>query len=178
MDLLVSPNDCRHISITPVLSKVFEKLLTRRLYAHVETEKVLQNRQYGYRKGLVAADALLTFNTDTQAALREGMEVRAVAIDFSAAFDKVNHKGILFNLQNIGVGGKFLELCRSFLSNRRQYVSVDGCRSQCSDVVSGVPQGSVLGPLFFTLYTASMLRGLSCLHVAYADDTTNRPSMS
>ena len=166
------PKDFRPISITPVLSKVFEKLLARRLYSYVESEKVLPNTQFGYRKGLGTVDALLTFSTDIQAALRDGMEVRAVAIDFSAAFDKVNHQGILFNLQNIGVGGKFLELCRSFLSNRRQYVSVDGCRSPSSDVVSGVPQGSVLGPLFFTLYTASMLRGLSCLHVAYADDTT------
>ena len=99
-------------------------------------------------------------------------EVRAVAIDFSAAFDKVNHKGIIFNLQNIGVGGKFLDLCQSFLCRRRQYVTVDGCSSSTSDVYSGVPQGSVLGPLFFILYSSSMFTGLQCLNVAYADDTT------
>ena len=114
----------------------------------------------------------LTFNHDIQAALKDGMEVRAIAIDFSAAFDKVNHKGIVHNLQNIGVGGKFLELCRTFLLGRRQYVSVDGCRSATSAVYSGVPEGSVLGPLFFILYTSSLLLGLSCPNVAYADDTT------
>ena len=167
-----NPKDYRPISITPILSKVFERLLARRLSSFVEAEKVLPNTQFGFRKGLGTIDALLTFNTDVQAALNEGMEVRAVAIDFSAAFDKVNHSGIIFQLKNIGVGGKFLELCQSFLSNRRQYVTVDGCSSTSSDVYSGVPQGSVLGPLFFVIYTSSMFAGLSCSNVAYADDTT------
>ena len=164
--------DYRPISITPILSKVFEKLLARRLNSFIETEGILPSTQFGYRKNLGTTDALLTFSHDIQAALRDGMEVRAVAIDFSAAFDKVNHRGIVHNLQNIGVGGRFLDLCRSFLSSRRQFVSVDGCASPTSDVYSGVPQGSVLGPIFFVLYTASLLTGLSCLNVAYADDTT------
>ena len=166
------PKDYRPISITPILSKVFEKLLARRLNEYIEAENVLPNTQFGYRKGRGTADALLTFTTDVQKALSEGKEVRAVAIDFSAAFDKVNHKGILYNLQSIGVGGKFLDLCQSFLSCRQQYVTVDGCRSTTTDVFSGVPQGSVLGPLFFIIYTASMFAGLSCSNVAYADDTT------
>ena len=65
-----------------------------------------------------------------------------------------------------------MEVCQSFLTCRRQFVTVDGSRSSTSDVYSGVPQGSVLGPLFFILYTSSMFAGLSCLNVAYADDTT------
>ena len=164
--------DYRPISITPILSKVFEKLLARKLNCFLEAEGILPSTQFGYRKRLGTTDALLTFSHDIQAALRDGMEVRAVAIDFSAAFDKVNHKGIAHNLQNIGVGGKFLDLCRSFLSSRRQFVSVDGCASPTSPVYSGVPQGSVLGPIFFLLYTSSLLAGLSCCNVAYADDTT------
>ena len=118
---------------------MFEKVLARRLTSYIETERVLPSTQFGYRKGLGTVDALLTLNTDVQAALNDGHEVRAVAIDFSAAFDKVNHKGIIFNLQNIGVGGKFLDLCQSFLCRRRQYVTVDGCSSSTSDVYSGVP---------------------------------------
>ena len=158
--------DYRPISITPVLSKVFERLLARRLNRYIEAENILPKTQFGYRKGLGTVDALLTLNADVQAALNDGMEVRAVAIDFSAAFDKVNHDGIIHNLQNIGVGGKFLSLCRSFLLGRHQYVTVDGCRSPTHDVPSGVPQGSVLGPLFFILYTASMFSGLSCMNIA------------
>ena len=167
-----NPKDYRPISITPILSKVFERVLAHRLSSFIESEGVLPSTQFGYRKGLGTTDALLTMSTDIQSALKEGMEVRAVAIDFSAAFDKVNHKGVLFNLQNIGVGGKFLDLCQSFLSGRQQYVTVDGCSSSTSRVHSGVPQGSVLGPLLFTLYTASLIAGLSCSNIAYADDTT------
>ena len=106
---------------------MFERLLARRLSVFIDSEGVLPSTQFGYRKRLGTADALLTFSCDVQAALRDGMEVRAVAIDFSAAFDKVNHSGIIYHLQNIGVGGKFLELCSSFLSGRQQYVRVDGC---------------------------------------------------
>ena len=166
------PKDFRPISITPILSKVFERLLCSRLKAYIEAEGILPKTQFGYRSGLGTNDALLTLSTDVQRALNNGMEVRAVAIDFSAAFDRVNHRGIIFNLQNIGVGGNFLSICRSFLTGRRQFVSVDGCRSSTSDVYSGVPQGSVLGPLLFTLYTSSMFAGLKCLNIAYADDTT------
>ena len=166
------PKDYRPISITPILSKVFEKLLARRLKAFMAAEGILPKTQFGYRSGLGTADALLTLNTDFQDALNNGMEVRAVAIDFSAAFDKVNHKGIIYNLQNIGVGGKFLALCKSFLTGRQQFVTVDGSRSPTSGVHSGVPQGSVLGPLMFTLYTSSLLAGLKCNNIAYADDTT------
>ena len=164
--------DFRPISITPVMSKVFERLIATRLNKYIESENIIPKTQFGYRKGLGTVDALLTLNTDVQAALDNGMEVRAVAFDFSAAFDKVNHRGIIYNLQNIGVGGKFLSLCESFLTERRQYVTVDGSRSPTTNVPSGVPQGSVLGPLLFTLYASSLIAGLSCLNIAYADDTT------
>ena len=66
-------------------------------------------------------------------------------IDFSAAFDRVNHRGILYKLASVGIGGSVLSLLTQFLSNRLQYVLVDSCRSKLVNVVSGVPQGSVLG---------------------------------
>ena len=85
-----------------------------------------------------------------------GQEARIVQIDFSAAFDRVNHQGILSKLCSVGVGGSVISVLTQFLSNRSQYVVVDGCRSKLINVVSGVPQGSVLDPQLFLLYTAEL----------------------
>ena len=78
-----------------------------------------------------------------QSALEMGQEARIVQIDFSAAFDRVNHQGILFKLCAVGVGGSVLSILTQFISNRQQYVVVDGCRSKLVKVVSGLPQGTV-----------------------------------
>ena len=95
-----------------------------------------------------------------------------VGLDFSAAFDRVNHKALIFKLKQLGIGGQFLNILIEFLSNRTQRVVVDGQCSESRNVISGVPQGSVLGPLLFILYTHDMWFGLENLLVAYADDAT------
>ena len=77
----------------------------------------------------------------------EEWAARIVQIDFSAAFDMVNHQGILYRLCSVGIGGSVSSILTQFLSNRSQHTVVDGCLSKLVDVVSGVPQGSVLGPL-------------------------------
>ena len=77
-------------------------------------------------------------------------------IDFSAAFDRVNHQGILHRLSSVSIGGSVLSVLTQFLSNRSQFVLVDGCRSKLVNVMPGVPQGIVLGPLLFLLYTSEL----------------------
>ena len=101
-----------------------------------------------------------------------GQEARIVHIDFSAAFDRVNHEGILFKLCSVGVGGSVLSVLTQFLSNRSQYVVVDGCPSKLVNVVSGMPQGSVLGPQFFLFYTAELFSIVENKLYGYADDST------
>ena len=95
--------------------------------------------------------ALLCVSHTLQSALESGQETRIVRIDFSAAFDRVNHQGILCKLNSVGIGGSVLSVLTQFLSNKSQYVLVDECRSKLVTVVSEVPQGSVLGRLLFLL---------------------------
>ena len=165
-----SPNDYRPITITPILSKIFERLLVKRLSVHLRP--FLPETQFGFRKGLGTNDALLTLVHEMQHHLDKGHEIRLVSLDFSAAFDTVNHKGLIFKLQSAGVGGKILNILTQFLSNRQQRVGVDGSFSPYSLVRSGVPQGSVLGPLLFILYTSDMWHGVRNKLLAYADDSS------
>ena len=101
-------------------------------------------------------DTLFCVSHSLQSALESGQQARIVQIDFSAAFDRVNHEGILYKLSSVGIGGSVLSVLTQFLSNRSQYVLVDGCRSKLVNVVSGVPQVSVLGLLLFLLYTSEL----------------------
>ena len=94
-----------------------------------------------------------------------------VGLDFSAAFDRVNHKALIFKLRQ-GVGGPFLGILTEFLSNTLQRVVVDGQFIEYRNAISGIPQGSVLGPLLFILYTHDMWFGLENMLVSHADDAT------
>ena len=104
--------------------------------------------------------------------LDRGGELALAQIDFSAAFDMVNHGGLVFKLREAGVGGMILKVFQVFLSSRTQRVKIDGVCSSSIDVVSGVPQGSVLGPLLFLLYIADLPGQLQNVLVGYADDST------
>ena len=149
-----------------------------RLGRFVEHSGVLPTTQFAYRKCLGTCDALLCVSHTQQSALESGQEARIVQIDFSAAFDRVNHLRILYKQPpipisfSVGIGGSLLSILRQFLSNRSQQVMVDGCRSKLVNVVSGVPQGSVLGLLLFLLYTSELFSILENKLICYADDYT------
>ena len=136
----------------------------------MERNGVLPTTQFAYRKVLGTCDALLCVSHTLQRALESGQEARIVQIDFSAAFDRVNHPGILYRLCSVGVGGSVLSILTQFLSNRSQLVMVDGCRSKLVDIVSGVPQGSALGRLLFLLYTSELFSIPENKMIGYADD--------
>ena len=102
----------------------------------MERSGVFPNTLFAYRKGQGACDALSCVSQTLQSALESGQEARIVQIDFSAAFDRVNHQGILYKLCSVGIGGSVLSILTQFLSNRSQHVMVYGCRSILVDVVS------------------------------------------
>ena len=162
----------RPISITPVLSKVFECLVAVRLWQFMEHCGVLPTTQFAYRKGLCTCDVLLCVSLTLQSALDNWQDARIVQIEFSTAFDGVNHQGILYKLSSVGIGGSVLSVLTQLLSNRSEYVLVDGCRTKLVNVVSGVLQGSVLGPLLFLLYTSELFSILENKLIGYADNST------
>ena len=130
-----SVSNYRLISLTPILSKVFERLGSVHLGRFMEDRCVLPTAQFAYRKGLGTCDALLCVVHTLQGALEMGQEARIVQIDFSAAFDSVNPQGILFKVCSVGVGASVLSVLTQILSIRSQYVVVDGCRSKLFNVV-------------------------------------------
>ena len=127
----------------------------------MERSGVLPTTQFAYRKGLGTCDALLCVSHTLQ---------RVVQIDFSAALDRVNHQGILYKLCSVGIGGSVLSILTKFQSDRSRHVMVHSCRSKLVNVVSGVPQGSVLGPLLFLLYTSELFSIFENKLIGYADD--------
>ena len=124
------------------------------------------------QKDFGTCDALLDIVCSGQMELDRGGELALVQIDFSAAFESVNHVGLVFKLREAGVGGMILKVFQNFLSSHTQRVEVDGVCSSSIDVVSGVHQGSVLGPLLFLLYIADLPELLQNVLVGYADDST------
>ena len=114
------------------------------MVAFLERSGVLSSHLYSYRKGLRTCDALLDIVCAGQLELDRGGELALIQIDFSAAFDRVNHGGLVFKLWEAGVGGLILKVFQNFLSSCTQRVKVDGVCSSSIDIVFGVPQGIVV----------------------------------
>ena len=170
--LSADSNNYRPITILLVMSKVAEKLIFKPLYKYLEANAYLPSSQYAYRKKLGTCDALLDISSLVQGNLDKGFETRIVQIDFSAAFDLVNHSALVYKLEELGIGGNLLNILKDFFHNRKQKVLANGSASKLKPVIPGVPQGSVLGPLFFLIHTADLGCNLENKLVQYADDST------
>ena len=144
----------RPISLLPICGKIFEKIIFNSLYSYLNVNKLLTENQSGFRPGDSTTNQLLYLVSEIHDAFEDSksLEVRAVFLDISKAFDKVWHEGLIFKLKQNGVSGKLLKLFESYLHNRKQRVMINGSYSEYADIQSGVPQGSVLGPLLFLVY--------------------------
>ena len=142
----------RPISLLPVLSKIFEKLIHSRLISFFDENNVLYNKQFGFRKQHSTVHALHTAVSQIINSLNNNETVLGVFLDFSKAFDTVMHNILVKKLEHYGIRDKALTLLLNYLSNRKQYVCIEGTHSDLLDVKNGVPQGSVLGPLLFLIY--------------------------
>uniref|UniRef100_A0A1Y1LAN8 Reverse transcriptase domain-containing protein n=1 Tax=Photinus pyralis TaxID=7054 RepID=A0A1Y1LAN8_PHOPY len=168
----VSFSDLRPISILPVLSKVFERILTEQINTHVSNFNALPVTQSGFRPGHSCVTSLLSITNDIIKSTDQGKLTALILLDYSKAFDTLNHNILVDVLHRTGFGDKACSLLRSYLTNRRQQVVKKKNVSHQLFTTSGVPQGSVLGPVLFSLYTSKFQFALKHLSAyQYADDT-------
>ena len=136
-------------------------------------KKILTPKQFGFRKGISTQDGINELLSNIYNSLENNEYTGAVFLDLSKAFDTVSHDILLKKLEHYGIRGLPLMILSSYLTNRKQYVSIDGCKSQKRAISVGVPQGSVLGPLLFLIYINDLPRSLTNLKaILFADDTT------
>lgn len=163
----------RPISLLSLPSKILERLVHNRLSDYLHLNSLISTSQFGFRPGSSTQEALLYVTHDWHTHLEKGHSVASIFFDLSKAFDKVPHSGLITSLHAIGVKGTLLNWFRSYLSNRKQRVVLDGCSSDAVDVCSGVPQGSILGPLLFSIYMDPLARlplSPDSKLILYADD--------
>ena len=146
----------RPISLLSLVSKVLEKIIHNRITEYLCSNDLLSSNQFGFRPGFSTQDALLTVTNDWHQLLSTNRQIAAVFFDLRKAFDSVPHPQLIEAITSFGISGFLLSWISDYLSNRLQRVVLEGASSTPSKVTSGVPQGSILGPLLFILFMDSL----------------------
>ena len=162
----------RPIALTSHIIKVFEKITRNRIVKYLEDNKLFNNSQHGFRRQRSCLSQLLSHFEKVLSKLEADENVDVIYLDFAKAFDKVDHNILLQKLRSLGIHGKLYDWIASFLLDRSQQVSVNGHLSEKVHVKSGVPQGSVLGPLLFLILMSDIdCEILDSFLSSFADDT-------
>ena len=169
----VSRKNYRPVSLLPLVSKIFERIMYDRLSSFITKYKILFGKQYGFQSGKSTEHALIDIQQNILNAMEKREHPCCVFLDFTKAFDTVNHSILLQKLNPYGIRGNTLKLIESYIADREQCVFVNNTYSDLEKNSHGVPQGSILGPLFFLLYINDISNCSPLLtFYLFADDTT------
>ena len=163
----------RPISLLTCFSKILEKIIYVRTITFLNKTCVFSNYQFGFREKHTTTHAILHLIDKLASALDSRLHTIGTFLDFSKAFDTVDHEILLSKLCHYGVRGVALDWFRSYLTDRKQYVSLNGIDSCPPKVTCGVPQGSILGPLLFILYINDFQRSSSVLSFIFSADDSS-----
>ena len=164
------PANYRPISLTSIACKCLEHIIHHHIMTHLDNYSILHEAQHGFRKGRSCESQLILTIQDLAKGLDDSSQIDAILLDLSKAFDKVPHLRLLYKLNHYGVRGQVLKWVTAFLSGRSQSVVCEGLASTTKPVTSGVPQGSVLGPLLFLVYINDLPSCVRSTPRLFADD--------
>ena len=166
------PENYRPVSLTSIPCKIFEHIIVSQIWNHLNKYHIITSKQHGFRAGMSCETQLIEAIDEWASIMNKGSsQIDVIVLDFSKAFDMVPHMRLLEKLKSCGITGNTKRWVHSFLTSRTHEVVVNGTKSETQEVTSGVPQGTVLGPLLFLLYINDIEKNLDSTIRLFADDS-------